>query len=291
MNRTPPIDVIRELRKEVGFGCPVPRCGNPYLEWHHFDPPWHVENHHRPEGMIALCNLHHKFADNGAYPNDQLKQFKENRVNSKALKGNFEWRRKKILAVVGRSFYYETPYPLVIDGYKIVSLSRDENGYLLLNIQMLSLENEDRLVMHQNCWESIGKPKDFECRPSGKKIKANYPNGDMIEIIFSEIKNTQAFKKKFKLEPQKSYEFPLTVVEIYFEIANTGIKYSPKGSKFQTNDFSTTIFDNCMYGLILNPGLDWKQKPNFSKISLPTPTPRQQELQNYLTKYFGINFR
>ena len=55
MNRTPPKKVIQTLRQEVGFGCPVPNCGNPYLEWHHFDPPWSIENHHRPEGMIALC--------------------------------------------------------------------------------------------------------------------------------------------------------------------------------------------------------------------------------------------
>ena len=39
MNRTPPKKVIQTLRQEVGFGCPIPNCGNPYLEWHHFDPP------------------------------------------------------------------------------------------------------------------------------------------------------------------------------------------------------------------------------------------------------------
>src|SRR5918912_315690 len=36
VNRTPPAAVRRELRREVGFGCPVPDCGNPYLYWHHF---------------------------------------------------------------------------------------------------------------------------------------------------------------------------------------------------------------------------------------------------------------
>ena len=72
MNRTPPKKVIQTLRQEVGFGCPIPNCGNPYLEWHHFDPPWSIENHHRPEGMIALCTQHHKNADNYAYTNEQL---------------------------------------------------------------------------------------------------------------------------------------------------------------------------------------------------------------------------
>ena len=44
---------IRTLRREVGFGCPV--CRSPFLTWHHFDPPYHVEEHWRHEGMIALC--------------------------------------------------------------------------------------------------------------------------------------------------------------------------------------------------------------------------------------------
>src|SRR5437868_11863995 len=53
MTRTPPASVIRILRKEVGFGCPYPGCRNPILTWHHFAPAWHIEHHHRPEGMIA----------------------------------------------------------------------------------------------------------------------------------------------------------------------------------------------------------------------------------------------
>jgi len=63
VNRTPPAAVRRELRREVGFGCPIPDCGIPYLTWHHFDPEWRVEEHHRPEGMIALCLTHAGLAD------------------------------------------------------------------------------------------------------------------------------------------------------------------------------------------------------------------------------------
>ena len=72
VNRTPPPEVRRELRREVGFGCPVRdadgvRCGNPYLYYHHFDPPWATEEHHNPAGMIALCGEHHPKADAGTF--------------------------------------------------------------------------------------------------------------------------------------------------------------------------------------------------------------------------------
>lgn len=216
MNRTPNKKVIQTLRQEVGFGCPVPNCGNPYLEWHHFDPPWSIENHHRPEGMIALCTQHHKNADNHTYTNDQLIEFKKNKVNSEKVKGNFEWRRNKLLTVVGGNFYYETPRALVIDNHDVVSLTRDENGYLLLNVEMLSVSKEERLVMRENCWENIGKPIDFRCPPSGKEIEIKYENGDLLLIKFYVLSNKELFKKKFDREAPSFLEFPLTISEINF---------------------------------------------------------------------------
>lgn len=65
------------LREEVGFGCPVRDCGNPYLEYHHFDPPVHIKPHNEPNGMIALCAQHHKKADGHAYTDEQLHAFKK----------------------------------------------------------------------------------------------------------------------------------------------------------------------------------------------------------------------
>jgi hypothetical protein len=58
MRRDPPDPVKRQLRQEVGFGCPFPDCRKPMLTFHHLDPPWRVEEHHRPEGIIALCKDH-----------------------------------------------------------------------------------------------------------------------------------------------------------------------------------------------------------------------------------------
>jgi hypothetical protein len=72
----------KALRKEVGFGCPVKDCGNPYLTWHHFDPPWEIAKHkpkperHKVEGIIALCHSHHDEADAGAFTKEQLHALK-----------------------------------------------------------------------------------------------------------------------------------------------------------------------------------------------------------------------
>ncbi|WP_349926804.1 HNH endonuclease [Acinetobacter sp. A1-4-2] len=270
MNRTPPKKVIQILRQEVGFGCPVPNCGNPYLEWHHFDPPWSIENHHRPDGMIALCTQHHKNADNNAYTNDQLIEFKKNKVNSEKVKGNFEWRRNKLLTVVGGNFYYETPRALVIDNHDVVSLTRDENGYLLLNVEMLSVSKEERLIMRGNCWENIGNPIDFKCPPSGKEIEIKYENGDLLSIKFYVINNKELFKKNFNRNAPDFLEFPLTISEINFEVSGVNIYVSPKGTNIQTNQFIGNFSYNCGVGMMVNLGINWRQNWNL----VPVPSKR-----------------
>lgn len=96
-------DSIRTLRREVGFGCPI--CRNPFLTWHHFDPPWHVEKHWRPEGIIALCLGCHASADGkgghpGAYSADELRRLKTSPRSLDDVKAQFfDWRDKENLLV------------------------------------------------------------------------------------------------------------------------------------------------------------------------------------------------
>lgn len=164
MNRKPPSSVTRSLRTEVGFGCPVPGCGNPYLEWHHFDPPWSVKHHHDPGGMIALCVEHHAKADAGAYTREQLHEFKSNaKKHSKLNKGRFDWLRNRMLAVVGGNFYYETPTMVAYRGTPLVWFNRDEDGYMLLNLRMLTTSKEPRAVIEDSFWLSTGLPVDLIC--------------------------------------------------------------------------------------------------------------------------------
>src|SRR5215211_1730983 len=113
MHRSPPKHVRRALAREVGFGCPVANCGSPYLTWHHFDPPWSERQHHDPAGMVALCREHHDAADAGAYSEHDFREMKA-RDRAQALRGRFEWRRQRLLAIVGGTFYYETPIPVQV---------------------------------------------------------------------------------------------------------------------------------------------------------------------------------
>ena len=123
--RTPPLGVRKQLRQEVGFACPdmlgSEHCGSPYLQWHHFDPEWHEEHHHRVKDMIALCAPHHDKAGVGAFTKDQLREFKA-RGAERALevRGRFDWMRRQLLAVVGGMAVLDCPTIVQIGDHPII---------------------------------------------------------------------------------------------------------------------------------------------------------------------------
>lgn len=101
MDRDPPAEVQRILRREVNLGCPVPDCGEPFLSWHHFDPPWHVREHHDPVGMIALCVKHHKMADANVFSPEQLRAFKQSPNETSVIATKFEWMGTQAIIRLG----------------------------------------------------------------------------------------------------------------------------------------------------------------------------------------------
>lgn len=233
MNRTPPSDVRRVLRQEVGFGCPVPGCGSPYLTWHHFDPPWNVREHHNPDGMIALCRLHHDAADAGAFTADQLRAFKIDGSAAATIRGQFHWLRNRLLAVVGGNFYYEQDRMIALDDVDVISFSRDEEGYLRLNVRVLSLKNEERAIIEENFWTSFGNPIDLRAPPSGKELEIKYESGDYIFIQFLEIENIEQIIARYgatALSENGFIQYPVTVVEINYAIGGTNITLTSSGS-------------------------------------------------------------
>lgn len=223
------------LRAEVGFGCPVAGCGNPYLEWHHFDPPWHMQEHHNSAGMIALCGEHHKHADAGAFTTAQLRELKrDGEGRNEARQGRFNWLRNNLLAVVGGNFFYETPNILTLRDEPAIWLSRDESGYLMVNLRMLTTSGEPRLRLEENFWTLKGKPTDFECPPSGRLIQATYPNGDEVRIEFFPLGDFDAARKRYPSAAFEEWqvEFPITAVEVTMEVGGTDISFGPKHTTF-----------------------------------------------------------
>jgi hypothetical protein len=262
-----PLEVKRILREEVGFGCPVKDCGNPYLEYHHFDPPVHERPHNEPEGMIALCTHHHKIADGGAFIIEQLHGLKADKTNACMVKGNLDWLRRDLLAVVGGCFYYETPRIIVVDGHELVSLKRDSDGYLRLSINMLSQASEERLIITENSWENIGVPIDLRSPPQGKELEVRYSNGDYLYLRFIELNSIDEACTRYKsknFNSKKEIGFPITAVEINMTIGGTNIALSPESTTFAGTVVKGGLILRCGTGIsINNTGVNWAQNPKW----------------------------
>ncbi len=238
MNRNPRVEVRRALRKEVGFGCPIPGCGIPYLTWHHFDPEWRVEEHHRPEGMIALCLTHAGQADANAYEKEYLRSLKRvGRPEATEVRGELSWMRRRVLALVGGNWYYETPIILQVGSTSAISFSRDEEGYLLLNLRLPSLSGQPRARIEENFF-TVNRDhiSDVECAARGRTIRIDYANGDYFQHQYRDIPDDEALRQRYgdlvgSQGVPRMIEFPVTVVEVSERTNNSRLDFDPQSTR------------------------------------------------------------
>ena len=223
MNRTPPAEVLFQLRSEVGFVCPVEDCCSPFLTWHHFDPPWRVENHHDPKRMIALCREHHDHAEGGAFTIAQLRSLKEMGDQGKLVSSKMKWMRNRLLLIAGGSFYYETLTVFEYNSQKVIWLERDKDDNLSLCLRMLSTCQEPRAFMDNNQWYSTGNEKDIVCPPFGRKILIEYHNGDSFGVEFFEASSLTDISSRFALPAlgERVLPLPVTCVCVSTKIGGT----------------------------------------------------------------------
>lgn len=254
--RTPPARVRAALRKEVGFGCPVPGCRSPFLEYHHFDPEWHVEQHHRPVGIIPLCPTHH--AQAAAFTVEQLREFKRVAYEHPA-KGRFEWLRRDLVGIVGGCVYHEVPILVQLDENPMVWFNRDEDGRALLNVRMITTEGHEhaRISIRDNDFVVRGTPSDFEAPPSGRLLRVRYDNGDYMRIEFHEFRKLESAIKKLssigsdflRSLPQ---QWPMTFVTVTMKAGETEYYFAPSEARLPRQNVFKIFASNGKVGLRIN---------------------------------------
>lgn len=248
LSRTPPVAVRRALRREVGFGCPVDTCGNPYLEYHHFDPPWEVEHHHDPARMIALCATHHAKA--AAWTVEQLRELKRIGPERADVRGRFEWMREDVLAVVGGNYYYETPNMVVFRDEPMIWFNRDDHRRLLLNVRVLTASGQPRARLEDNDWIIRGCPTDVESPPNGSRLRIRYDNGDDLEIRFREWTTGESLEASHPraLVLADELSFPLVTAEISVDVGGVDIKFGPTSTQIGGLQMTGNVMSHCANG-------------------------------------------
>lgn len=257
--RTPPIQVVRELRQEVGFRCPVDDggepCGSPYLTWHHFDPPWRDEQHHRSAGMIALCQEHHRKADAGAFTRDQLKLLKDQGARrAEAVQGRFDWMRRDYLSIVGGNAYLRTPVVLQIGGEPAVWFTKNQREEMLLNFDFQVPGHPPRVAIRENFWTVLPQNvRDLTCPPSGKEIRVDFANGDTFRTRFTEVGSDAELAARHGWTSAWASDllYPLTLVEVWERWSGQGLELSPTGTSVGGGFMTHCFASDCGVGVSL----------------------------------------
>jgi hypothetical protein len=186
VERTAPPSAVRlELRREVGFCCPVERCHSPYLTWHHFDPPWHTRQHHDPTGMVALCLQHHKEADASAFTPQQLRAFKTTAARDRPI-GRFNWKREQLVLRAGGGLYIGCRVFLEMAGHQMIGLTADGDGNQMLNMDTWGADGKLAFAMRDNSWTVLTELEDVEAPPSARSLVLRAPRqGVQVSVKFT----------------------------------------------------------------------------------------------------------
>lgn len=140
MSDSIPTAVKDQLRREVGFGCPIRNCRSPFLTFHHFDPPRRIRQHNNPDGMIALCWHHHQEAEGGNLSKGELRALKRSSYAHEDVKASFPWFKRHFLVRLGGCYAGSSRGDVVtvlaVDGKPAVQLQRGDEGLLALSLEL-----------------------------------------------------------------------------------------------------------------------------------------------------------
>ncbi len=186
---------IEVLRREVGFGCPI--CRSPFLTWHHFDPPWHKEQHWRVEGIIAMCGEHHDDADEkggnaGAYSIAELRRLKKSKLSSDDVKAKFGmWQDKKSLLVRVGGCYTDTSGPIISVNEVSADHVQQERGGAPVPVPGTSRNKDDAVLLKmEDNWLTAypANVHDMSVPPKTKTVKVWVAEADVgLEFSFNRI--------------------------------------------------------------------------------------------------------
>lgn len=201
MNRTPPKDVLRKLRKEVGFACPV--CASPFLTWHHFDPVWKVKQHHNPFGMIALCPEHAAHADGGHYTVAQMRNYKKPLEVGEIISAKWPWQPEKALVILGNFCFLGSRPILTIQGRMVFGIRRSalppsKIPFFSFQVDFRGGVGERLLEIDENIIYFYGAGlTDIICPPQARFFELTYGQGERLKVTHKRLLLADALKDDF----------------------------------------------------------------------------------------------
>ena len=144
-----PAPIQNQLKKEARYGCSI--CGCPLLEFVQINPSG-ISGVFLPENMIAICPNHSlKFSKN-ELSGSELSQFKTNPYNK--IKGNnsFDVTSPDLTVNLAKTRFINTSRILSVDDFDLITIKKEMNLYLVLDINFFDAQNNLIAVVSENSW-------------------------------------------------------------------------------------------------------------------------------------------
>ena len=147
--RNIPQPIQKQLRREANFGCAL--CGCPIIEYAHIIPYRNIQAY-LPENIVALCPNHYTNFDRGEFSDSYLRDAKNNPHNKTYIKDAFFIDSQDIVVNVGKSKFINTSRILTVNDFDIISIKRENERYILLDINFFDKLNNLIAVVYENSW-------------------------------------------------------------------------------------------------------------------------------------------
>jgi hypothetical protein len=168
-----PADVAREVRRRCNFGCLF--CRSAIIEYDHFDPEFAEATEHNPDGIVALCGVHHTARGNGQISVNMVKErLLEFKNKAESSKYKFELDSYPEI-LIGRARIRGVRKILEIDQKTILSFSPPESygAPPLLNAMFYNQKGKLSAEIINNEWRAYAHNWDVVVSGTTYTVKSN----------------------------------------------------------------------------------------------------------------------
>ena len=144
-----PIPIQNQLKKDTGYGCSI--CGCPLVEFVQISHSNNTSGY-LPENMIAICPNHNQKFSKHEVSSSQLFNFKANPHNKINANNSFAINSAELIVNTGKTKFVNTNRILSVDDFDLVTVRREDNLYLVLDINFFDAQNNLIGVVSENSW-------------------------------------------------------------------------------------------------------------------------------------------
>jgi trigger factor len=173
--RATPLPIQNQLKRDCGYGCSI--CGCPLLEYVQINPS-DKTSEFLPENMAAICPNHNQKFCNYELPRTQLFDFKTKPHNKINANNAFAINSPQLTVNIGKTKFINTYRILSVDDFDLVAIRKENNLYLVLDINFFDVQNNLIGVVSENSWSTDKRegwsidyePRHLKIRNATKRI-------------------------------------------------------------------------------------------------------------------------